>query len=205
MPEIFYLPTLWPMSEPVPPLVPTYRHEGPDVPRILLSRIAGGDKEAFQDFYERYGARVMAIVRKRVAEFPLAEELVQDIFVAAWQSAQGYRADLGDPELWLRGIIRHKVQDHWRRLRRIADALGVAGTSGASDRTSHHPDTDLTVAEALGRLGVHERRVIDLVYSAGLTFQEASRMLGIPIGTVKSRVNAALGKMRSFLSEPRRS
>jgi RNA polymerase sigma-70 factor (ECF subfamily) len=69
----------------------------------------------------------------------------------------------------------------------------------------HHPDAGLSLAEALGRLSANERRVIDLIYTAGLTFREASRMLGIPIGTVKSRVNAALGKMRSFLSESRRA
>ena len=205
VPNVFYLPTLWPMPEPVPPIAPKYLDEEPDMPRLLLQRIAAGDKEAFQAFYRHYGARVMAVVRKRVVEPPLAEELVQDIFVAAWQSAQGYRADLGDPELWLLGITRHKLQDHWRRLRRMADTLGIASTSSAHDVMFLAPETRLALAEALGRLTVDQRRVIDLVYTAGLTFSEASRMLGIPIGTVKSRANAALGKMRAFLSDSKQS
>src|SRR5262244_3566612 len=100
-------------------------HQAIDTPRLLLQRIAAGDKEAFQALYLRYGPRITAMVRSRIAEPEVAEELVQDVFVAAWQTAQGYRSDLGDPELWLLGIARHKLQDHWRRLRRLAEWAGV--------------------------------------------------------------------------------
>jgi RNA polymerase sigma-70 factor, ECF subfamily len=193
------------MSEPEPPIAAKYMHEEPDMSRLLLQRIAEGDKEAFHAFYRQYGPRVAAIVRKRVTEPQLAEELVQDIFVAAWQSAQGYRSDLGDPELWLLGITRHKLHDHWRRLGRIAATLGIPAADAARDDTLLHPEVKLSIAQALGTLSVDQRRVIDLIYTAGLTFREASRMLGIPIGTVKSRANAALGKMKAFLSDSKRS
>jgi RNA polymerase sigma-70 factor (ECF subfamily) len=193
------------MSEPVPPIAPKYIHEEPDMPRLLLQRIAAGDKEAFHAFYRHYGPRVAAVVRKRVTEPQLAEELVQDIFVAAWQSAQGYRSDLGDPELWLFGIARHKLQDHRRRLGRIAETLGIPSAGTRPDTPVLPPEVRLSIAQALGRLSVDQRRAIDLIYTAGLTFREASRMLGIPIGTVKSRVNAALGKMKAFLSDSKQS
>jgi RNA polymerase sigma-70 factor (ECF subfamily) len=130
---------------------------------------------------------------------------VQDIFVAAWQSAQGYRSDLGDPGLWLLGITRHKLQDHWRRLGRIAETLGLPSTGVASRKPLLQPEVSVSIAQALGTLSFDQRRVIDLIYTAGLTFREASRMLGIPIGTVKSRANTALGKMKAFLSESKAS
>lgn len=178
-----------------------YVHEGTDTPRLLLQRTAAGDKEAFHALYRLYGPRVMAIVRKRVAEPQLAEELVQDVFVAAWQSARGFRADLGDPELWLLGITRHKLQDHWRRLRRIAEAVAMPWDPAARETPMPHPEVRLGIAQAICTLSTDQRRVIDLIYVAGLTYREAARVLGVPVGTVKSRANTALGKMKTFLSD----
>src|SRR2546425_11451344 len=107
-----------------------------DTPQLLLQRTVAGDKEAFHALYRLYGPRVMAVVRKRVAEPELAEELVQDVFVAAWQSARGFRADLGDPELWLLGITQHKLHDHWRRLKRIAQADALTWDRRATEKPS---------------------------------------------------------------------
>src|SRR3989442_12579304 len=150
-----------------------YVHEGTDTPRLLLQRTAAGDKEAFPALYRLYGPRVMAVVRKRVAEPELAEELVQDVFVAAWQSARGFRADLGDPELWLLGITQHKLHDHWRRLKRIAQAVGVPWDLEARE-SMPQPEVRLSIAQALYILSTDQRRVIDLIYAAGLTYSEAA-------------------------------
>jgi RNA polymerase sigma-70 factor (ECF subfamily) len=189
------------MSEPGPPISPKSVYEGMDTPRLLLQRLVAGDKEALHALYRRYGPRVTAIVRGRVSDPQLTEELVQDVFVAAWQSARGYRSDLGDPELWLLGITRHKLQDHWRRLGRIAEAVGIPWERTAHEAPTPHPEVRLSIAQALGVLTTDQRRVIDVIYASGLTFTEAARVLGVPVGTVKSRANAALGKMKAFLSE----
>jgi RNA polymerase sigma-70 factor, ECF subfamily len=68
--------------------------KGPDA-RRLLQRVAAGDREAFHDFYERYGPRVMAMVRRQLVGRALSEELVQDVFVAVWLGAAGYREEMG--------------------------------------------------------------------------------------------------------------
>src|SRR5262249_29026234 len=184
---------------------PKVMHEESEMSRLLLQRIAAGDTEAFCALYRRYGPRVTAIVRTRVAERQLVEELVQDIFVAAWQSAQGYRSDLGDPEPWLLGITRHKLQDHWRRLRRIAETVGVPSTSPVPAPAPAPPEARVSIAQALETLSPDQRQVIELIYASGLTFRETSRVLGLSIGTVKSRANAALGRMKAFLSGATRS
>ena len=80
--------------------------------RQLLQRVGNGDRDAFQAIYTSYGARVMAMVRRHVVVQPLAEELVQDVFVAVWLGAPGYRQEIGDPEHWLLGITRYKLQEH---------------------------------------------------------------------------------------------
>jgi RNA polymerase sigma-70 factor (ECF subfamily) len=192
------------MPEPLPPIASKYVNEGMDTPRLLLQRIVAGDKEAFHALYRRYGPRVTAVVRGRIGDPQLTEELVQDVFVAAWESARGYRADLGDPELWLLGITRHKLQDHWRRLGRIAEAVGIAWEGAVQEAPTAHPEVRLSIAQALDVLSTEQRRVIDVIYACGLTFTEAARVLGVPVGTVKSRANAALGKMKAFLSESTR-
>jgi RNA polymerase sigma-70 factor (ECF subfamily) len=179
--------------------------EGTDTPRHLLQRTAAGDKEAFHALYRRYGPRVTAMVRRRIAEPELVEELVQDVFVAAWQTAQGYRSEFGDPERWFLGITRHKLQDHWRRLARIAEAASIPWPESVAETPGIHPEARLSIGQALGTLSTEQRRVIDLIYGYGLTFAETSRALGVPVGTVKSRAHVSLGKLRAFFSRETKS
>jgi RNA polymerase sigma-70 factor (ECF subfamily) len=87
------------MGEPDPVCGPKIL-DGGVASRELLERVARGDREAFHAFYHSHGARVMAMVRRHVAAPPLAEELVQDVFVAVWFGARGYRDEAGDPERW---------------------------------------------------------------------------------------------------------
>jgi RNA polymerase sigma-70 factor (ECF subfamily) len=163
--------------------------------RLLLTRVAAGDREAFHAVYDLYGDRVMAMIRERVTQSVLAGELVQNIFVAAWQGASGYREDLEDPEDWLLGITRHKLLDHGRRMRRIAVALGMQ--SAVIDASVSDLGRRLALEQALTDLPDEQRRVVDLIYECGLTLSEAARALKIPTGTVTSRVNAALTAMRA--------
>jgi RNA polymerase sigma-70 factor, ECF subfamily len=173
--------------------------------RGLLERVAQGDREAFHAFYACYGARVMAMVRRQVAVRQLAEELVQDVFVAAWLGARGYREEMGDPEHWLLGITRHKLQDHWRRLRALVRAMGAHAEQVRLEPRMADADLRLAIEEALSGLPAEQRRVLDLIYQGGLTFAEAARALGVPQGTVKSRVHAALLTLRAFFRRSGRS
>jgi RNA polymerase sigma-70 factor, ECF subfamily len=164
--------------------------------RQLLQRVGQGDRDAFQAIYASYGARVMAMVRRQVVVQQLAEELVQDVFVAVWLGARGYRQDMGDPEHWLLGITRHKLQEHWRQVRRLLMAMGAHARE--AEMNARVPDTDLRLAveEALAHLPLEQRSVLDLIYRRGMTFAETARALGLPRGTVKSRVHAALLTLR---------
>jgi len=164
--------------------------------RRLLERVAQGDREAFQVFYERYGARVMAMLRRRVVATGVAAELVQEVFVAVWLGASRYREQSGEPERWLLGIVHHKLQDYWRRQTR--ELVDLAGRGRRPQAVRLDLDDRLTVEEALARLSVDQRRVLKLIYRDGLTFAEAARALCMPVGTVKSRVHTALSALRAF-------
>ena len=138
------------------------------------------------------------MVRRQVVVQQLAEELVQDVFVAVWLGARGYREDMGEPEQWLLGITRHKLQDHWRQVRRLVEAMGSHAPE--AEVTAWMPDADLHLAveEALARLPLEQRSVLDLIYRRGMTFAETARALNVPRGTVKSRVHAALLTLRGL-------
>src|SRR5215467_12008988 len=117
-----------------------------------VERMAAGDREAFLALYERYAARVMAMVRKQISQPELSEELTQQVFLAAWLTASGYRQDLGTPEAWLLGIARHKLLDHCRRSQRVVAIVAgecdlVPGASSPLDL-----DQQLSVEQALVRL-----------------------------------------------------
>src|SRR5262249_3478263 len=129
--------------------------------RQMLYRVGRGDRDAFQAFYVNYGARVLAMVRRQVAVPQLAEELVQDVFVAVWLGARGYREDLGDPERWLLGITRHKLHDHWRRVRGLVEAMGSHAVEAQLQARMPDADLRLAVEEALAGLPVEQRRVLD--------------------------------------------
>jgi RNA polymerase sigma-70 factor (ECF subfamily) len=189
------------MGEPTPAFDPNVLVARADAGR-LLDRIAGGDRDAFQAFYDCYGARVMAMIRRQVAVRELAEELVQDVFVAVWLGARGYRSEMGNPEHWLLGITRHKLQDHWRRLRGLLRTVETQAERTRMDLRSGDADLRLSVEEALAVLPAEQRRVLDLIYQGGLTFAEAARALEVPAGTVKSRVHAALLTLRAFFGRP---
>src|SRR5215471_6123247 len=156
--------------------------------RRLLERVARGDREAFHAFYDRYGARVMAVLRRKVTATGVAAELVQDVFVAVWLGAAHYREESGEPERWLLGIVHHKLQDYWRRQTRAL--LDQAPPSRRPEATRSDADDRLAVEEAVGRLSSDQRRMLELIYCEGLTFAETARALCVPVGTVKSRVHA---------------
>ena len=166
--------------------------------RQLLQRVGRGDRDAFQAIYACYGARVLAMVRRQVVVRQLAEELVQDVFVAVWLGARGYREDMGDPEQWLLGMARHKLQDHWRQVRRLVEAMGSHAAQAKTKPRTLDADLRLALQEALAGLPVEQRSVLDLIYRRGMTFAEAARALGVPRGTVKSRVHAALLTLRNL-------
>jgi RNA polymerase sigma-70 factor (ECF subfamily) len=192
------------MGEPDPVLEPKILDGAVDS-RELLERVAKGNREAFHAFYHCHGARVMAMIRRHVAAPQLAEELVQDVFVAAWFGARGYRDEMGDPERWLLGIARHKVQDHWRRVQALVRTMHAHVEQTQHATRIADVDLRLAIEEALAGLPVEQRRVLDLIYQGGLTFAETARALRVPQGTVKSRVHAALLTLRATFGRQARS
>jgi len=148
---------------------------------------------------EEHGPVLYRMAYRMVGNQHDAEDVVQETFRSAWKSRQSYRAELGE-RAWLAAILRRRVVDRWRR-RRIRTVsmdesilqMGVAGDDPLAD------EFDDQLQGALQQLPDQLRETLLLVIVGELTHQEVADMLGIPIGTVLSRVSRARSRLRSLL------
>lgn len=166
----------------------------------LLERIAAQEGEALAELFHRYGGRVLAYVRAMGGpRFP-AEDAVQDVFLALWQKASLFSPEGGQAAGWIFTITRHKVFD-------IQRAQGRVKEDGSPDLELLAPDNaqtcDPTLApsihKALSMLPADQQIPLRLAYYGDLSYEETARRLGLPLGTLKSRIRAGLARLKALL------
>lgn len=174
--------------------------------RALERSFAARDAGSLEAAYRRHGRTVYTFA-VRSAGPDLAEEVTQDVFVAAWSSAARYDPDRGSLAGWLLGIARHKVADALRQRQRAAARLDRAAASGATappgggdggvelDRLAER----LLVAEGLDTLPADAREAVELAFRSDLTHQQIAEVTGRPLGTVKAQIRRSLAKLRRHL------
>ncbi len=171
----------------------------------LVRKMAGGDRLAFERFYDRYAPLVYALVRRLVREPADAAEVLQDVFWEAWEAAGRYDPGRGTVEAWLLVRARARAIDRLRSVRRKGMAIPSGEGTGQAVPVDPGPGPDseagdrLEVAGALQALPEPERRVLELAYWEGLTQTEIAERLGQPLGTVKTRMRQALGRLREIV------
>jgi RNA polymerase sigma factor (sigma-70 family) len=171
----------------------------------LLARVAKGDEAALEAIYQRYGGACFALARRILNDAQLAEDVVQQVFLATWQGT-GYDPKRGAVSTWLLSVTHHKAVDAVRRegnrRKRLASEqalLEVAASGpGPDDETWQRLRADRTRA-ALRLLPAEQREVVLLAYYGGYTQREIADMTGLPLGTVKSRTLAAMRRLRDNL------
>jgi RNA polymerase sigma-70 factor (ECF subfamily) len=181
--------------------------------RDLLRRIGRADEEAFRELFRRYSPTAMALARRVVRQPFIAEEIVQEAFLAAWRNAEGYNEGRGSVRGWLMTMVHHRAVDAVRReesqRRRAEDAqaedvLAVEDPADAVVARLGLPEERRAVRAALGDLPAEQRQVIELMYFDGLSQSKVSEQLGLPLGTVKSRTLLGMRRLRSSLIEVER-
>jgi len=171
----------------------------------LLSRVSGGDEAAIEQLYQRYGGSCYALARRLLNDASLAEDVVQQVFLALWQG-HAYDPARGAVSTWLLSVTHHKAVDALRRESRRR-TMSSDETMAELASTSPAPDdeawrllrADRTRA-ALRALSAEHREVLLLAYYGGYTQREIADMTGLPLGTVKSRTLAAMNRLRVELS-----
>jgi RNA polymerase sigma factor (sigma-70 family) len=178
--------------------------------RDLVRRIRDADEEAFRALFRRYAPAAMALARRVVRQPFLAEETVQEAFLAVWRNPGGYDPRRGSVKAWLMGTVHNRAVDAVRReesqRRRAEDAQ-------TSDVVMVVPDPAETVVEeldlpaerravraALEGLPAEQKQVIELMYFDGLSQSKIAERLTLPLGTVKSRTLLGMRRLRTALT-----
>jgi RNA polymerase sigma factor (sigma-70 family) len=171
---------------------------------LLMMSIAQQDASALEQLYERYERPVYSFVYRIVKDSMAAEEIVQELFMRIWNTAQRLRTDeaAGKISSWIFTIARNLSIDWLRKQGRKPaeaqeqDVLERAASVHSTEREVEHKLLGEEMQEALSELNAEQKQVVELIYFMGYTQQEVSLREAIPLGTVKSRVRLALMQLR---------
>jgi RNA polymerase sigma factor (sigma-70 family) len=169
----------------------------------LIALVARGDRDALAALYDRYGGPAYALARRITRSAELAEDVVQEVFLAVWRQARTFDARRARPSTWLLALTHHKAVDAVRRedVRR-ASPLEEAPEPVADSDAAREAWLSLqrrAVLECLAQLSDPQREVIELCYFEGYTQSQLAVRLGQPLGTIKSRTHTALARLRDVM------
>lgn len=182
----------------------------------LLRSLAAGDSAALAALYDRHVATLLTMAQRLLGTRSDAEDLVHDLFLEVWLRADSYDASRASVRTWLLLRLRSRALDRIKSAawRLAATSTQLTGPDEPLDKLAAErnldPEAELTlratqatVRGALRRLTAEEQQLIDLVYVHGATLVAVAGQIDAPLGTVKSRLNRVLGKLRTSLAKPR--
>lgn len=173
----------------------------------MIRLMAAGDPLGVEQLYELYAAALYGLLLRMLSDRMLAEEVLQDVFVRGFERAAEYDAARGRPFTWLAVIARRMAIDQLRKRRRRTEFLaqqkeqqGFAADTDNSDGSQfmHHAHDVSTLLPQLQRLTDTRRRVLEAAYFEGRSHAEISRLLDLPIGTVKSEIRRGILQLREY-------
>ncbi len=186
-------------------MLPVISREDHRSDAALAAAVADGDRRAFEELYTRHAPWLVVRLSRRCVDPGLVDEVVQDTFVAVWRGA-GRWAGRGEVPAWIWGIGIRRLIDGVRARPRATVALlesWDAGPIGAEVSAEERVLLGVQygdVGAALANLSPELRAVVQATILDGLTSREAGRLLGIPAGTVKTRMMRARAQMREELT-----
>ena len=174
----------------------------------LVALVARGDESALGELYDRVWRVAYGIAYRVLRDDRLAEDAVQEGFLAAWRSAAAFRADRAKASTWIVTLVHRRAVDIVRREeRRRAEPLESESRPDPVDQTGSAEDAAWLgferdrVQAALRALPDTQREAIELAYYGGYSQSELAERLGVPLGTIKSRMFAGLARLRELLDE----
>ncbi|MDQ3661989.1 MAG: RNA polymerase sigma factor [Actinomycetota bacterium] len=166
----------------------------------LLAAVADDDRRALRELYDRHAPWLLLRLRHRGADVGLAEEVVQDTFLAVWRKPHAY-SGTGSVAAWIWGIGIRRFIDRLRQSRDLQPLPRERGDVVVSAEEQVLLGVEFgDLAGALSRLSPELRAVVQATVLDGLTTKEAARLLGIPSGTVKTRMMRARAQLRGELA-----
>jgi RNA polymerase sigma-70 factor (ECF subfamily) len=171
----------------------------------LVALAARSEQSALAELYDRYGRTAYGLALRILRDQTLAEDAVQEAFLAVWRTASRFVPERGRASTWILTLVHRRAVDAVRReQRRRTDSLERAeepAVEGVEEDAWLHFQRE-RVQAALSRLPDAQREALELAYYGGFSQSELAERLGQPLGTIKSRMFGGLSRMRELLGEP---
>lgn len=169
----------------------------------LLLQIAKRDRAAFGEFYDRYAARMLGLIRGILPDHAREEDVLQEVFWQVWQKASAFDPAIASPSAWLMMMTRARAIDQVRRTAVWERYVGRAqelnqpkAYSNGHAASQVNDDESASARAALAALPAEQFEAISLAYHGGLTCAQIAEVRGLPLGTVKTRIRQGLMKLR---------
>jgi RNA polymerase sigma factor (sigma-70 family) len=191
------------MSETPPVSARSFAHLSDEA---IVALVARADQSALSELYDRFGRVAYGVAVRILRDEKLAEDAVQEGFLAAWRNADRFMPERAKASTWLLTLVHRRAVDLVRREnRRRAESLPDDADYASSD--SAEDDAWLRfererVQDALRKLPDQQREALELAYYGGFTQSELAERLGQPVGTIKSRMFTGLARLRELLADP---
>jgi len=172
----------------------------------LVALVARGDESALAELYDRVGRVAYGLAFRVLRDDRLAEDAVQDAFLAVWRTAAAFRAERAKASTWILTLVHRRAVDVVRREERrrtepLDEATRDAATSESAEDEAWLGFERQRVQGALKQLPDTQREAIELAYYGGYSQSELAERLGLPLGTIKSRMFAGLARLRELLDD----
>lgn len=166
----------------------------------LVEKLQNQDTEAFSLLYDNYSSALYGIINTIVKDDEVAQDILQDVFVKIWKSVASYKREKGTLFTWMLNIARNTSIDNLRSKNKKYEIRNIENDVYVVDKnhnTTLNTDT-LGVKQAVAKLKFEHKEMIDLVYFGGYTQDEIAKEMDMPLGTVKTRIRAALIELRKL-------
>jgi RNA polymerase sigma-70 factor (ECF subfamily) len=171
----------------------------------VVALVARADDDALAALYDRFGRVAYSLALKVLRDQALAQDAVQDAFLTAWRTAAGYDPARAKPSTWLLTLVHRRAIDIVRREERrrtdpLEDDTPQPLAEATEDEAAIREQRQL-VQHALRQLPDEQREALELAYYGGFSQSELADRLGLPLGTIKSRMFTGLTRLRGLLKE----
>jgi RNA polymerase sigma-70 factor (ECF subfamily) len=174
---------------------------------VLIAGAANGEEDALAALYDATAALVHGLVLRILGDRAAAEEVTADVYLQVWRQAARYDPARGTPISWLLMLGRSRAIDRLRATAGQPRDVQPLQVAEAMPSAAAGPDHDAELAQrrtillaALARLVPEQREPIELAYYSGLSHAEIAALLGVPLGTVKTRIRLGMTRLRDALA-----
>jgi len=176
---------------------------GADQLGVLLGRVARGDQDAYAALYDRTAGQVLGLVLSIVRDPAQSEEVTQEVLLEVWRNAAKFDAGRGSATAWVMTMAHRRAVDRVRSVQKESERERRAATADIPfDEVAEAVESSLErerVRRCLGSLTGLQRESVTLAYYGGYTYGQVASLLGVPAGTIKTRMRDALIRLRDCL------